>query len=124
MEIIKDDKVFLENFNQLTKLIHMKAKLPEQVFTANFIGYLFFEYDRILFDYFGDFLTYLLKSHGETSATWITIEPHPVEYFEHLYKHYASAIIYADDAKKQYMDFLTYTADGNSAEALIRRPKP
>jgi hypothetical protein len=122
MNIIRDTQTFTEELQQLKTLVQLGARLPTQVFTDCFSEYLFFSYDRLLFDTFWEFVTQLLNKGGETSVTWMTLDPDPVEYFFRHFGHYGCARLSATDSKQDYLEFLTYSTDGNPAEALIHRP--
>ncbi len=82
-ELISDEIAFHRLKAECERVIDIKKRFPEFVFQRAFDKYFAIEYAQIYKKEFGNFLFEIAAMFGDESVNYITIEPHPVDYYHH-----------------------------------------
>ena len=83
-ELVVDKEAFSALSGECEKVINTRKRLPDFVFRRSFAKYFAIEHSHVFNKEFGSFLFKISNIFGDESVNYMTLDPHPVDYY---YRH-------------------------------------
>ncbi len=85
-ELVVDKEAFSVLSGECERIINTQKRLPDFVFRRSFAKYFAIEYAHVYKREFGLFLSKISSIFADESVNYMTLEPHPVDYY---YRHFS-----------------------------------
>jgi hypothetical protein len=113
-ELVIDREVFSVLREECEKIIDTRKRLPEFVFQRSFARYFAIEHSRIGRKEFGLFLFKLSNIFEDESVNYMTIIPHPVDYYYRHYSFFGLASFNPPSLVERYLPVMSREKDVDS----------
>ena len=113
-ELIIDKEVFSVLSDECEKIINTRKRLPDFVFQRSFPRYFAIEHSHIGRKEFGLFLFKMSNIFEDESVNYMTIVPHPVDYYYRHYSFFGLASFNPPSLVERYLPIMSREKDVDS----------
>jgi hypothetical protein len=113
-ELIIDKEVFSALSDECEKIINTRKRLPDFVFQRSFARYFAIEHSHIDRKEFGLFLFKMSNIFEDESVNYMTIVPHPVDYYYRHYSFFGLASFNSPTLAERYLPVMSREKDVDS----------
>ena len=117
-ELIIDREVFSVLSDECERIIDTRKRLPDFVFQRSFARYFAIEHSHIGRKEFGLFLFKMSNIFNDESVNYMTIVPHPVDYY---YRHYSFFGLASFDPPSLVERYLPVMSRGKDVDSFLDR---
>jgi hypothetical protein len=117
-ELIVDREVFSSLAGECETIINTQKRLPDFVFPKSFARYFVIAHAYVFRNDFGGFLFKLSTIFGDGSVNYMTIDPHPVDYYYRHFSFFGLASFRPSSLVERYVPVMS--REGNVDSFLAR----
>jgi len=117
-ELVIDKKVFSALSDECERIIDTRKRFPDFVFQRSFARYFAIEHSHIGREEFGLFLFKMSNIFNDESVNYMTIVPHPVDYY---YRHYSFFGLASFDPPSLVERYLPVMSRGDDVDSFLHR---
>jgi hypothetical protein len=106
-ELIADREAFSALSGECEKIINTRKRLPDFVFRRSFTRYFAIEHAHIFKKEFGSFLLKLSNIFGDETVNYMTLDPHPVDYYYQRFSFFGLASFKPSRVTERYVPVMS-----------------
>ncbi len=119
MAYLNNSDVFRAEREKWRSVIVEDSALPKQVFRNPAGPFLFFEFGLFFTRRFFECMKKFLTSTNDAAASFVVVDPDPIEYFYREFQKYPVIRVSAEDSAEDYLNALSEDPGNSSADAVI-----